>query len=262
MSKELTVSIDGKDRKVFLQTGFYSHTRYKSLEFHRHSYPEVHIFLRCDAKFITAEGTYSVKDGDVLMVPGEMFHAYQMGEEEGSLHFTFQIDAPCNEVVIRKLPNGLASDLLSRASELKENDITADHSSVVPHLAFIGTALISDREHRAREITDYPFLMREYMEYNYAKNITLEDLAKHLRISKKQTERLAIKYFGRTFLEELTAIRMNAANILLRIHGKRNLTEIATLVGYQSYSGFFKAYKKYRAKCETSENEETDSAKS
>lgn len=248
MSKELSISIEGKDRRFFLQMGFYSHTRYKSLEFHRHSYPEVHIFLKCDAKFITADGTYAVKDGDVLMVPGELFHAYQMSDEEGSLHCTFQIDVPCNEVVIKKLPPGLAMDLLNKASAFRENDTDADYSSVVPHLAFIGTTLLSGKKHCARESADYAFLMREYMEYNYAKNITLGDLAKYLNISKKQTERLAIKIFGKTFLEELTAIRMNAADTLVRIHGSRKLTKIAPLVGYQSYSGFFKAYKKYKAK--------------
>ena len=254
MSKELTISIDGKDRKFFLQTGFYSHTRYKSLEFHRHSYPEVHIFLNCDAKIITAEGTFTVKDGDVLMIPGETLHAYQMSEEVGSLHFTFQFDAPCDKVTIKKLPRGLAVDLLNKASEFQESDMTTDHTPIVPHLAFIGTTLISTKKHRAKEITDYAFLIREYMEYNYSKNITLDDLAKYLNISKKQTERLAIKYLGRTFLEELTAIRMNAADVLTRIKGNRNLTKIAPLVGYQSYSGFYKAYKRYKAKADNERN--------
>ena len=248
MSKELTISIDGKERRFFLQTGFYSHTKYKSLEFHRHSYPEIHIFLNCDARFFTADGAYSVTDGNALMVPRELLHAYKMSDGEGSLHCTFQLDAPCDRVTIKKLPTGLAKDLLEKAAALGACGTTVDHTPVLPHLAFIGTAFISQGETHTKEVRDYAFLMREYMEHNYAKNITLADLAKTLRISKKQTERLAAKHLGKTFLEELTAIRMNAADILIRIDKNKNLTEIAPLVGYQSYSGFYKAYKKHKDK--------------
>ena len=247
MSKELIINVDGKERKCFLQTGFYSHTRYKSLEFHRHSYPEIHIFVNCKAKFITEERTFSLNDGDVVMVPREVIHAYKMGEDENSLHCTFQLDVPCDKVIIKSLPRDFTLEFLGRAAAIDKENMTADHSSVVPYLSFIGTSLTQNRKSLPNQVSDYAFLIREYMEHNYPKNITLEELSRQLCVSKKQTERLMLKHTGNTFLEELTLIRMKAADSLLKVDCSMSLTKIAPRVGYQSYSGFYKAYKKYKS---------------
>ena len=250
MSKEISLSIDGKTRKCFLQTGFYSHHRYKSLEFHRHSYPEVHIFVNCNAKFIKSDETLHLADCDAVIVPQEVIHAYEMGEGENSLHCTFQLDIPCDEVKVVHLPREFTLEFLTLASAIPQYDMKADHSSVLPHLTYIGTALLKKKTILPSQITDYAFLIREYMEHNYPKGITLTDLANQLCVSKKQAERLVMKYTGNTFLEELTLIRMKAADSLIRVDSSINLTKIASRVGYQSYSGFYKAYKKYQEKKE------------
>ena len=97
-----------------------------------------------------------------------------------------------------------------------------------------------------KPVRDHAFIIREYIGYNYAKPITLEHIAKELCVSKKQAERLIERYTGKTFLELLTSERMRAAEQYLSLDEHIPLTKIAPLVGYQSYSGFYKAYKKYR----------------
>ena len=95
-------------------------------------------------------------------------------------------------------------------------------------------------------VRDYAFILREYISYNADKNISLESLAEALCVSKKQAERLMQKHIGRTFLEELTDTRMKLAEQYRAMDENMPLTKIASLVGYQSYSGFYKAYKKYK----------------
>ena len=245
-SKELELTVSGKMRKFFLQTGFYRHHRYKNLDFHIHSYSEVHIFLGCRAQFITTQKTYELTEGDVLMVPRETFHAYKMSGEEGSLHLTFQTDIPIDDVKIKRFPVGYLQSFLSEASSMEQEDLSADHARVALYLAFI-CGHFTEKEHvYPTPVRDYAFILREYIGYNADKNISLESLAEALCVSKKQAERLMQKHVGRTFLEELTDTRMKLAEQYLAMDDSMPLTKIATLVGYQSYSGFYKAYKKYK----------------
>jgi len=245
-SKELELTVSGKKRKFFLQTGFYRHHKYKNLDFHIHSYAEVHIFLGCSARFITTQKTYELSEGDVLIVPKETFHAYKMSGEEGSLHLTFQTDIPISEVKIKKFPAEYLHSFLSEASSMDQEDLSADHARVALYLTFI-CGHFTEKEHiYPMPVRDYAFILREYISYNADKNISLESLAEALCVSKKQAERLIQKHIGRTFLEELTDTRMKLAEQYRAMDENMPLTKIASLVGYQSYSGFYKAYKKYK----------------
>ena len=52
-------------------------------------------------------------------------------------------------------------------------------------------------------------------------------------------------FVRKNFSEELTARRMLAADHLIK-DGRLSLAEVAETVGYQTYSGFWKAYKKFK----------------
>ncbi len=247
MNKQLTINVSGKPRIFFFQTGFYRHHKYKNLDFHLHSYAEIHIFLNCTAKFITPSDTYELVEGDVLLVPKDVFHAYKMSDGEGSLHCTFQLDIPIDKIKIKKFPVSYLSSFLAEAERLDENDYSADHSKVALYLSFICGHFIEREKCHPRPVRDYAFIIREFISQSYASNITLTQLADALCVSKKQAERLAVKYTGKTFLEELTNTRMNAAEQYMTMYENIPLTKIATLVGYQSYSGFYKAYRRYKS---------------
>ena len=75
------------------------------------------------------------------------------------------------------------------------------------------------------------------------RSITLSDLAQVLGLSTKQAGRLLMHYTGRTFRGELTRCRMEAARRMMAETNAPPLTVIAERVGYQSYSGFWKAFR-------------------
>lgn len=246
MSKELTINVGGRPRNFFLQTGFYSHHKYKNLDFHLHSYAEIHIFLNCTAEFIIPNESYNLSQGDVLLVPKGVFHAYKMSGSENSLHCTFQIDIPADKIKIKKFPVEFLLSFLSEAERLIEEDESADHSRASLYLSFICGNFIEREKCYPRPVRDYAFVIREFISQNYSDNITLSGLADALCVSKKQAERLTLKHMGKTFLEELTATRMNAAEQYMKMDKNIPMTKIASLVGYQSYSGFYKAYRRYK----------------
>ena len=93
------------------------------------------------------------------------------------------------------------------------------------------------------KIEDYAFIIEEFLKVNYARDVKLSDLAAELNLSETHTERLVKKYTGNTFRQELAEIRIKMAQMLLS-STDMTMAEISEYVGYNSYSGFYKAYKK------------------
>ena len=90
-------------------------------------------------------------------------------------------------------------------------------------------------------------LIEDFFSRKYSESITLEDLAKDLILSCKQTEREVKRFTGNTFNEELSKRRINAAMILLQTTNLP-LARIGEMVGYASYSGLYKALKRRNGK--------------
>ena len=84
------------------------------------------------------------------------------------------------------------------------------------------------------------FIINEFFAKNYNADVTLYDLAQELCLGIKQTEREVKKYTGNSFRDELRRKRIEMANILMKTTDFP-LTKISELVGYTTYSGFFKA---------------------
>ena len=70
--------------------------------------------------------------------------------------------------------------------------------------------------------------------------IRIEDLAKELHLSTRQTERLVFANTGNTFGNELTLTRIAIAKHLIKTTDMK-LSDVAEYVGYKSYAGFYKA---------------------
>ena len=84
--------------------------------------------------------------------------------------------------------------------------------------------------------------IEEYLYANFSEEITEEDLAKELAISKRQLSRILRLLFGTSFRQLLIDIRINRAIQLLK-EGKLSNEEISFAVGYTSLSGFYTAFR-------------------
>ena len=77
--------------------------------------------------------------------------------------------------------------------------------------------------------------------YDY-KDLTLDTLAKLVKLGKRQTERLLKKHYNKTFMQKRTEARMSAACILLQ-DNKKGMAAIAEELGYSSAEHFTNAFK-------------------
>ena len=79
---------------------------------------------------------------------------------------------------------------------------------------------------------------------NRYKDLTLDDICHIAGMSRRQTQRLLIQYYGYGFQKKRTASRMAAAAAFL-LHSDLSPEEIAELVGYSGLSSFLQAFKGY-----------------
>ncbi len=92
--------------------------------------------------------------------------------------------------------------------------------------------------------TDRKDIIEAYLEENYSDSkFTAEMLASHLHLSVRQMNRIVTGIYGVTFYQLLTGIRLEYAKRLL-LTSSMTVKEIASMVGYDSSTGFFVAFKK------------------
>lgn len=88
------------------------------------------------------------------------------------------------------------------------------------------------------------FKIEMYLSEYYPQQITELDLARVLKLSKRQTSREMQLIFGMSFHEKLTSVRMIKAAELLLKDGS-NIKTTAHMVGYVSVPGFYTMFNKY-----------------
>jgi len=237
VSQELKVQIGSATKKVFVHEGFYSSADKQIL--HTHSYAELHAFL--GKARLTVNGTaHSLVGANLVMIPKDSYHTFTT--ERDTKHSAFQIEVN-TPLISRKVSEDLLNEFFVEIQKCRESE---NYTRVAAYISFFCSYFLEDEEgNTISKITDYAFLINEFLSLRYIEDIKLSDLAEALRVSEKQAHRLVLKYTGNTFGNELTSRRMKAAEQLMKT-GKLSMTEIAESVGYQTYSGFWKAYRKYK----------------
>ena len=106
------------------------------------------------------------------------------------------------------------------------------------------TAQASAPEQNQQTVSEKAYLIiEEAFLYDY-KTITLAELARRVRLSERQTERLLLKHYGQSFIQKKTDARMSAASQLL-CETNTSIADIAEDLGYSSAEHFSNAFRKY-----------------
>ncbi len=240
MNNEFIINIDGFEVKIYMQTGFFDH---KDLSFplHRHLFAELHIFLsgtavmQCDKKDVLLQA------GDILFIPTNIFHKYiSFGEDSKRISFLVDCGGCCKTPNKTSLPKAMLPLL---CKEIQDYALTGRDSKLKALLSYIcSDFLITETKKAKLPITNRELIIEEFFTKKYNQNVTLDDLAHELMLSRKQTEREVKRITGNTFVRELSKRKIEAAVVLSQTTNL-SLTEIGKLVGYTSYCGFYKAYK-------------------
>lgn len=205
---------------------------------HNHVHCEIHVINKGEAAFLIEGKEYLVSEHHAILIPAPMYHAVTSKSDELE-RICFHGECDVDEVVVKPIAGDFIEDIATRIKNSK------DMSVVYNHLFFILNELTDANRFKLTPVKDYTLQIREFFSLNYQKNVTISDLADALFLSNMQAQRVTKKYTGKTFGENLLLQRMIVAENLMKT-SQMSLSEIAAYVGYNSYCGFWKAYKKYQ----------------
>ncbi len=238
---EVKVPFGSTFLSVFLQSDFFYNT-IREEKLHSHPWAEIVIFARGRAVIKVAGEITAVEAGEAILIPQDSYHEV-LFIDPNSIKCSFLVLSEDSEIKKRNLPMQIIRELLL---EVDNSTRTKNLFKISSYVSFILSYFFENGQVEATRILDYSYVISEFFSRNYYKNIHTYDLAYILGVSEKHASRLVKKYTGRTFSEELTRCRISAAEQYMK-EEEHSLREIAEKVGFATYSGFWKAFKRYSA---------------
>ena len=201
---------------------------------HSHPYPEIHIFIEGSGDYTVEDVRYALSPGDVILIPAGQLHATKATPE--SRVFVLQVDLAIPTVQRQTLPPTMLTALDNADGEAID--------PVIPTLCYLVSLLSASSLYTVRKNDDYAYLIHEYIEQHYHRALRLCDLAEVLHLSERQTQRIIRSLFGMSFSELLASHRASVAE---RLAATTDMpwARIAEYVGYETYSGFRRSYRRH-----------------
>ena len=234
-------------------------------ESHFHSAVEIIVPLRGEVRYSLLDGNYHVQSGEVLIVPPNCSHDLDMGENcarylllfEPSSIFSMR-DMPLIDELLQQ-PIYLTADspltasvraLLLQAVECYNRKEPMWNSMCYAYLLqmyvrigqdYLSRSLLTEpAEHRMdTEIVDSA---RLYVDQNYMRDISLNDVAAFSGFSKYYFSRMFKQQLGISFSEYLRQKRVSVAEERL-IHTSQSVQDIAVAAGFGSIATFNRVFK-------------------
>jgi len=250
-----------------------------NVPWHNHAEIEVVYIKKGTGTVIVADIVLSYSKGDIFIVGKNVPHSYQ-SEDEDQIHSVFQINPSLLEGLRefsefenlhKNLNNSLFGILVHNGESLYENFLkktleVGDNKKPMLLMDFLNSLNSSAYE----KICNIPYysekrntrmeVIYNYILENFSKDISLDEVALSINLSKTAFCNYFKKKTGKTFSAFLNEIRINKACMLL-IETDSSIAEVCFNCGFNSLSYFNKVFQKMRGmsplhykKCKLNEN--------
>ena len=276
MSKFIStiITIGNTDFKVTFQ-GLHSFTYDEwYADPHLHPFVEMHLVNCGNALIKVFDEKISLSDNYICIVPAKCYHSIESGTPQVSkMSFYLEIAksdksgedtySVFKEIFEAKKPfckecsSGYLRDIFDIIKTPRSMDITNNKLQFLLSLllceiyeANIGFDVESPRTLQTISNTGLVFEIETYLNSLLTLNaredseIAFDNLAEHLYLSPSQQRRFIKKHFNCTYRELLLKYKMERAKILVE-DNDITLERVAELLGYSTYTGFYKAFTKF-----------------
>lgn len=210
---------------------------------HAHARAEIHLITRGEADYTVDTQLYRLQTGDMLYIPKKTLHA-SVPRQPQTQFYVINATLDIGETRLVHLSPAVLA-LLAEAG--RDAETAEDPERMTPWFLYLLGLLHPTGFVRVEERSNDIAALMKFISVNYHRNITLADAARAANLSQRQAQRLIKRETARTFLQELTLQRMTVAAHLVA-HTQMSMEEIAQYVGYQSYSGFWKVWRRFKNK--------------
>lgn len=246
---------------------------FMNVPMHWHSEFEINSIICGKGEFICGDDKFTAQEGDLLILPPNMLHAAFPCQDSRLVYYALVFNPimlgtgtndRCTTECIRPLMNGslkISPHIPSSTRNYCELKAAADQIFTCAHgnlpqldlllkseLLRMFWLLENNEDILCRKDTgiSYSEIIRpalEYMMNNFQENITVDELADLVHLSKSYFMSCFKKAVGMGAIEHLTQLRINAACEALSTTGK-SISDIAFSCGYSNLSNFNRQFKK------------------
>lgn len=237
---------------------------------HSHANFEFHILFRGSAVMDIEDQNFTMRPNDSILIFPDTFHRISYLEDNSTLlSFGFPVEKITK--VTESDYHSTFMEFVNRENEyalIQQNPILTEYikslnarihldsafskESVQALLILLFTEMLlpifskkktlNNESTKGSEYDSQVQMIENYFNDHYMENISLSNLSRTLCLSEKQTNRIIKRAFGAEFRECLSKIRLKSAKKLLR-ETNTDVKDIAAAVGYQSYNGFYLAFR-------------------
>lgn len=222
---------------------------------------QCHQWIQCvkgRGEFIVSDQKFLITEGCGMFIMANTPHSYKPIDEEWKVNYVCFDGTACNEIldslqlketgVFKVVQYRLIEKSIYKLYDIYNIDniyIYAQYSCALYEL-LINISRNICRIFSSESISKNTSieLVIQYLEENYMKPITLEEISQETNLSKEYLCALFKKHMKKTIIAYLQIIRIANARIFLLRYPHKTISEIGNLCGFDNTSYFCKTFKK------------------
>lgn len=238
-------------------------------EFHSHAFYEIYYFHEGKCNYLIGDKIYLLKPGDLILMNGLTLHCPHV---EPGVRYVRSITHFDPGFVNRWLQPAASAALLSPFEELRNYRLSLQGSERLEFENIMSdldrlTSHGATQERRMLRILDMMYFIADlcrnvvndrdsfsekerhvqqvitFVERNYMNDLTLEDIADAVHLTKQYLSTLFKEVTGTTVFKYVYSRRINQAKILLWLHPSLSVTEVCYAAGFKHLAHFSRMFK-------------------
>ncbi len=220
----------------------------------RREYYIMHLVTKGKGKFVVGDKTYNVSKGDCFLLPPNIMTYYEADKIDPFSYYWVGFGGMEAAELMKKVgfltndnyvvrPAGYEAILqrLKDMTNLQTKEGSAEYVLIGELYLILAEMMI---ERTTTEVSNREYIDKslQYMNLNYQKGISVNDVADYIGIERTYFFRLFKKQMGMSPQDYLINLKMEKTKVLLK-DSKKSIKEIAYSVGYTNYVSFVKIFK-------------------
>lgn len=227
---------------------------------HYHRSVEIGLMIRGSAGYIVNEHIETINSGDISYIDSWDVHYFDI--KKGNETYTVIIgteylrdfyntygDSDSTPYFDQALRNREVNRRILKL--LQEWEQKYDESDVLTNIGYINLIFaelvkgypVRLRKHNRQEMSAVNAVL-EYINSNYQKDISLQDVAKALGYGTSYCSKIFHEYIDQDFRNYVNGVRIEAARRMMLENPEKRVTDIAYDCGFGSLNTFYRAYKR------------------
>lgn len=218
----------------------------------------IHLVLSGKGSFRLGNKDFVLQAGDVFLIKPSQLCTYSADPDDPWEYIWVGFNGACANKLVAKLPFSDAAPVHhARNPEILRDALKEiyqsrgmeayDEAMMVGYLYLFIAALMKEtregEQRAASSSSQYVLNAIKYIQFNYSHDISIDDVAKSVGVSRSHLYRVFMSNVGKSPIDYLTEYRINEACNLLRT-SNLSIAEIATSVGFFDQFYFSRVFKK------------------